>query len=142
MIQKKNGFTLVELLAVIVILAVIILIGGTSTMGIINKARKSSALEMRKNLADAALTYVFDKSIKLPKCEEEFSRRVESGHEEILESQVGSCAVKISGYDLKREGYFDDDKNACTRDNVIVYRYNSEGNSEYRTYVNNDACTH
>ena len=40
--KKKNGFTLVELLAVIVILAIILLIAVPNVIGIIDKAKKDS----------------------------------------------------------------------------------------------------
>ena len=40
--KKRNGFTLVELLAVIVILAIILLIAVPNVMGIIEKAKKDS----------------------------------------------------------------------------------------------------
>ena len=41
-ILKKQGFTLVELLAVIVILAIILLIAVPSIMGVVNRAKKDA----------------------------------------------------------------------------------------------------
>ena len=141
MIQKKNGFTLVELLAVIVILTVIVLVGGVSTLGIINKARKSSAEEMRTNLKDVAITYVIDNSIKLPKCTEEISKSVDEGRDYVLGAQTnGGCAVKIEVETLKNEGIFEDAKDICKDSVVVVYRYNREGYSEYRAYIADNAC--
>lgn len=53
-IKNKNGFTLVELLAVIVILAVIILIASSNVGGIMNDARKNALAIEGNRLIDAA----------------------------------------------------------------------------------------
>lgn len=59
--KKKNGFTLVELLAVIVILAVIILIAINAVLPQMAKARKNSFADEVMNYAKAAETkYVSD----------------------------------------------------------------------------------
>ncbi len=50
--MKKNGFTLVELLAVIVVLGVIMTIAGTAVMGQRRKANIEEAKNMEKTLAD------------------------------------------------------------------------------------------
>ena len=50
--MKKNGFTLVELLAVIVVLGVIMTIAGTAVMGQRKKANIEEAKNMEKTLAD------------------------------------------------------------------------------------------
>ena len=49
--KKENGFTLVELLAVIVILAVVILVAVTAVIPIMEKSRKSA-------FADEAMSYI------------------------------------------------------------------------------------
>ena len=52
--MKEKGFTLVELLAVIVILAVISLIATPMVLGVIEKSKKSAAIESVNGIMDAA----------------------------------------------------------------------------------------
>lgn len=54
--KKRNGFTLVELLAVIVILAIILVIAVPSIMNTIKDARKASYESTAKMVASAAET--------------------------------------------------------------------------------------
>ena len=56
--MKNKGFTLVELLAVIVILAVISLITVPMILGVIEEAKKSAAVESVNGLLDAADKYM------------------------------------------------------------------------------------
>lgn len=53
-VKNKNGFTLVELLAVIVILAVIILIASNNVGGLMTEARKNTLALEGSRLIDAA----------------------------------------------------------------------------------------
>lgn len=55
--KKKNGFTLVELLAVIVILAIILVIAVPQIMNTIKDARKGSFESSAKLIASNAETY-------------------------------------------------------------------------------------
>ena len=59
--MNKKGFTLVELLAVIVILAIVMLIGGTVVLPMMQKAQKSSlGTEGVSTLKSAEKTYSSD----------------------------------------------------------------------------------
>lgn len=59
--RNKNGFTLVELLAVIVVLAIIMVIAIPSVMEVMNSARKSSfVLYAEKVIKDTQISYVYD----------------------------------------------------------------------------------
>ena len=55
--KKRNGFTLVELLAVIVILAIILVIAVPSIMNTIDDAKKGSFESSAKLIAANAETY-------------------------------------------------------------------------------------
>jgi type IV pilus assembly protein PilA len=55
---KRNGFTLVELLAVIVVLGIILVIAIPNVLGIIDNARKDSFLSTAKMMASQARTKV------------------------------------------------------------------------------------
>ena len=59
--KKKNGFTLVELLAVIVVLAIIMIIAIPSVLDVMNNARKSSFVLYAEKVVTAVQTqYVYD----------------------------------------------------------------------------------
>ena len=62
--KRKKGFTLVELLAVIVILAVVILIAVTAVIPRMNKARKNALVDEALMYLNAAKeSYVFNDDI-------------------------------------------------------------------------------
>ena len=59
--KKKNGFTLVELLAVIVVLALIMIIAIPSVLKVMNNARRQSfALYIEKVVTAVQTQYVYD----------------------------------------------------------------------------------
>lgn len=59
--KKKNGFTLVELLAVIVVLAIIMIIAIPSVLDVMNNARKSSfVLYVEKVVTAVQTQYLYD----------------------------------------------------------------------------------
>lgn len=59
--RKKNGFTLVELLAVIVVLAIIMILTIPSVLGTVNTARKKTfAMYVDKVLTNVQEQYMYD----------------------------------------------------------------------------------
>ena len=65
--KKKNGFTLVELLAVIVVLALIMVIAIPSVLDVMNQARRSSFVEYSQKVISNTLTeYAFDANNTIP----------------------------------------------------------------------------
>lgn len=64
--KKRKGFTLVELLAVIVILGIILVIAVPNVLGIIDNARKDSFLANAKMMASTARLRVAADSTLLP----------------------------------------------------------------------------
>ena len=56
--NKRKGFTLVELLAVIVILAIVLIIAVPGVLGIINKTKNNAYESQLKIIKEAARTYV------------------------------------------------------------------------------------
>ena len=141
MAQNKKGFTVVELLAVIVVLAIVITIATSSALGILNKAREGTSREMRGSLADIALTYAID-NFYLQKCSVTFSKEVyEQGNISNLASN-GDCAKKVTVETLKTNNLFEDNHGYCKLDDyVVVYRYSDGATSEYKTYVEDSVCT-
>lgn len=150
-VEKKSGFTIIELLAVIVILAVLLIVGGSSVINIINKAKRDTAGEMRNNLKEAAISYVLENKY-LTKCSLTFSKEMFED-ENVNASNLNkpenkSCIERVTVGDLKKEGLFEDSKNVCKdTDAVIVYRYTAknatsgEEYSEYKAYASDTTCT-
>ncbi len=66
--KKKNGFTLVELLAVIVILGALMTMATLSVIGIMNKSKKDVGSFTVTQIEDAAKTYALDKNACNPSC--------------------------------------------------------------------------
>ena len=65
--KKKNGFTLVELLAVIVVLALIMVITIPSVLDAMTKARRSTFVEYAQKVINNTTTeYTFDASATIP----------------------------------------------------------------------------
>ena len=64
--MNKKGFTLSELLGVIVVLAIIITIATASIASIINRSKNRVSKEMEDTLKDAAVTYAIDNRLSSP----------------------------------------------------------------------------
>lgn len=58
--EKKNAFTMVELLATIVILGILSSVGTIAVMRYLNKARNDSYEQMGKTVYEAAQNYMLD----------------------------------------------------------------------------------
>ena len=118
--EKNKGFTLVELLAVIVILALIALIATPIILNVINDAKKQAAKDSAYGYMDAVEKYIVsseleDKSIKdrTYSVEELNSMGVsvkgstpDNGNIEIKNSSVKSYDIGIDGY-VVRNGKVD-----------------------------------
>ena len=142
--QKKKGFTIVELLAVIVIMAVVVLVGGSSILNILNRTRNETAKEMRENLKEVALSYAFE-NVHITKCSKEFSKEmfVDNNVANLNKPENANCIARIDVKTLKEEGVFQDNQGHCKEeDNVVIYRYQDDlGNSEYKVYASDTTCT-
>lgn len=136
--MRENGFTLIEILAVIIVLAILIVITVPNVMKTIMGQEEKLTSQTIKNLGDAALSYA-EENIFLSKCESTFEPT------DIDSKSKKDCTIKISVATIIESGYFDDPKNNCKRDkSVLVYRYinNEDGNEidEYRYFIEPDTC--
>lgn len=135
--MNKNGFTLVELLATVVILGVLITIASFSATVMINNAKKKAGSLAVTNLKEAAITYYKQNNIKLSKCTAGFM---------VDGDNTSSCITKaneVTVNTLIEAGVFTDTKNACDKNaTVTVYRYvdSDSGIDELRSYVDDYAC--
>ena len=109
--EKNKGFTLVELLAVIVILALIALIATPIILNVINDAKKQAAKDSAYGYMDAVEKYIVsseleDKSIQDGTYRvEELNKKIsvkgstpDNGNIEIKNSSVKSYDIGIDGY--------------------------------------------
>ena len=143
MIEKKAGFTLVELLAVIVILATITLIAGNNAIEMTKKAKADAQGEMRNNLKEAALQYIMG-NIYLEKCSETFSKEIDVNKDlsNVNATVNQKCVRTLKVSTLKDSGFFEDKRGYCDdNDEVIVYRYSVGTTQEYRAFIKDTACT-
>lgn len=135
--MNKKGFTLVELLATVVILGVLITIASFSATAMINNAKKKAGSLAVSNLKEAAITYYKQNNIKLSKCTAGFM---------VDGDNTSSCITKaneVTVNTLIEAGVFTDTKNACDKNaTVTVYRYvdPDSGIDELRSYVDDYAC--
>ena len=58
--MKKNGFTLIELIAVIVVLGILLTFASISAISIMNKSKKDMGNFTLEQVEDAAKTYALD----------------------------------------------------------------------------------
>ena len=112
--EKNKGFTLVELLAVIVILALIALIATPIILNVINDAKKQAAKDSAYGYMDAVEKYIVsseleDKSIKDGTYSVEYLNSMgvsvkgstpDNGNIEIKNSSVKSYDIGIDGYEV------------------------------------------
>lgn len=132
--KKKNGFTLVEVLAVIAILGIIIAIASVSVTSILNREKGKLVDQMEADLKDAAVAYAISEKIILRNCPTNFNP-------ENLTSANSSCYREVTVNDIIKSGIFTDDNNYCNRNTkVVVYKYKDSEFSEIRAYVKEGTC--
>ena len=142
MLKKKNGFTIVELLAVIVILAIVITIASSSVFAVIKNSHKRMAVEVRNNLKEASITYAVEK-YHLEKCSSTFSKEIFEEQNITHANDAGNskCIKKLTVEEIKNSGLFEDNRGFCSNtEEVYVYRYSDGVNSEYKSFVSDSIC--
>ena len=97
--MNKKGFTLSELLAVIIVLAVISLLAGFSISTMINRTKKRAVNETTESLKDAAVTYALE------------NRYFKKDGMDDCTKEKKQCNITVS--DLEYGGYFKDDRGLC-----------------------------
>lgn len=122
--MKKNGFTLIELIGSIVILALIALVAFPSIISVLNKEQGNIDAAVKDRIVAAAAEYVNDNTADYPKQ---------------LEGQSGKRANDTITYQtLVDNGYLDKsigDKNCEVKNDEV--RVSSDVNRYYYEYVEN-----
>lgn len=158
--MKKQGFTIVELLSVIIIIAIIALIATPIVMNIIEKTRKSTAEKSISNIEHVAEVYYYDKKVNGHFTGTTFTcngKNCSNGVDvlaingdiptegKIMIDQKGNVTLKamlINEYACSKE----DDKYNCIKthltpvnsdnSNIIITDNNLEVFSDYKVYGN------
>lgn len=123
--NNNKGFTLVELLAVIVILAVIILIAVNAIIPQMNKARKNSVYDEALTVAKAAETYYVAENVDGTGISTKINKSGNANHEKM-------CVT----IDTLKNGYIKKNSSAFT--GVVVLEENANGDDAVATvYLTN-----
>ena len=116
-LKNKKGFTLVELLAVIVVLAIIILVAMPSVMNSMEKARKNAfATEANEIIRIAQTAYA----------------------DAVMEGKSGNKFCVPYSY-LKNKGFIE--KNSGTYQGSVLIEINPNGKTEYTIWLSNENYT-
>jgi len=152
--EKNKGFTLVELLAVIVILALIALIATPIILNVINDAKKQAAKDSAYGYMDAVEKYIVsseleDKSIqdRTYSVEELNSMGVsvkgstpDNGNIEIKNSSVKSYDIGIDGYEVNNGEVKKVSTTTQFKNGKIVY-YNPVSGEKCTGYTETNSTT-
>ena len=142
--MKNKGFTLVELIAVIVVLGVIILIGSTNVIGQLTGSKKNASKIAMKNLEDAAITYALDK-YSIPGKPDFMPNSCAIPYELTAVEAEGQCLKRVSVSQLIDLGFFTDSQNVCNKSSqIMVYKFKALNGDKYvydfKAYVPDDVC--
>ncbi len=131
--KQKKGFTLVEVLVVLGILAILMTLSATSVISIMRKNDDKLKNEMEKNLKEAAIAYMEEKKIILKKCSNNF--------DPANPNTETSCYKKLTVQELINSGLFTDEAGYCKKEeNILIYRANENEYTELRAYVKEGTC--
>ncbi len=137
--RNQKGFTLVELLAVIVVIAILMTVASTSVFGILSDSKDKLLEEQISSLKEAAVTYVNSKRYYLEDCPSTFRPESPSS------SLENSCYRKVLISTLVQEELFENKNQICQTENgegVIVYKVNEGSYSQLLSYVSEDVCSY
>lgn len=129
--MKNKGYTLVELLAVFVILGIIIMISVPAITGVINSSKDKSYDQQVKILENAARTYMSENSTLLPDSGSSYNVTIDNLKENGL---ISDKDIKNPNYssgsteDKKKNQYFDGCIQVTNTNNKFTYIYQDECN--------------
>ena len=118
--MKNKGFTLPELLAVIVITGLLVTIAGVNIANVMNNSKRQTNEMILKNAEDAALTYALNSAFISNDCA---VSNVINDSNVSTEFTDSSCKKEVSIEALIKGGYFKDDaKKLKTDGKVVIYK--------------------
>ncbi len=135
--KKKNGFTLVEILAVIVILSILMSVAGVSVFQVLEDQKQKLLEDQIKSLADTAITYVESKNWYLKTCPNNF--QVNNPDHSLL----NKCYREVSVRDIVKANFFENKNDLCNLDDTILVYKKNEGNfANLTAYVKDGTCSY
>ena len=141
--KKKKGFTMVELLAVIVILGILVTVGIATTMNVINKAYKEYYRKQENMLLLAGKEYYSDYRSKLPKqkggvAQVSLTTLIKEKYiKEIVDYRKTACKNSDSGVKVQKQG--EGQYSYTTFLNCNSYNGETEGTSPVITFLPNSS---
>lgn len=140
--MNRKGFTLVELLAVIVVLAILIGIATPNVIGLLRKQKDKTTDIVLTNLNDAAVSYAKEQislnKLHLSSCD--FEIKDENTAKANL-NQGKKCVKAYNIGVLKNNGTFEDKQNSCdSNKEIYVYNYSNVNYTEIKTFIPDDTC--
>lgn len=124
--MKNKGYTLVELLAVFVILGIIIMISVPAITGVINSSKDKSYDEQVKILENAARTYMSENSALLPDSGLSFNVTIDNLKESglISDKEIKNPNYSSGSTDNKKKNlYFNGCIKVTNTNNKFTYIY-------------------
>lgn len=133
-LMKKNGFTLTELIAIIVIIGILSLIVVPNVVSYIRNAQETSKEEILRNVKDAALDYAMENSKKSTFIPNNCAVDYIVTDDKPLNLPSGCSRVSVSVETLVSNNYYKDDAKKLKRDGTITiykYKYTNNGKDFY-----------
>ena len=140
--MQKKGFTLVELLAVIVILAPLATVAVPNVVSILKKEKQNTDEIAVTNLNDAAISYAKEQisllKLHLNSCNFTIG---DVNTAALNASGNNKCVVVYQVSFLQQNGAFDDKRKSCDSSaNIYVYKYNNGKYDGLRTFIPANTC--
>ena len=129
--MSKKGFTLVELMAVIIILGILATLAGTAVMSIMSKSQDELLQEQIKGLGNAAVTYVIAEKVYLESCPSTFNPASPTNSD---------CYERVTVRELVSSKTFENNNNLCDENKTIIVYRDSIG--ELLSYVPENTCSY
>ena len=128
--MKKKGFTLPELIAVIVVVAILAIIAVTNVSKVMIDSREKLKAQSLNQVRDSAASYGMKELFISNNCAINYI--VDKDHPISLPSGCSVTTVKVG--DLITKGYFKDDSNNLKKDGEItIYKYKTCNPNPYNS---------